>query len=161
MVELVPPPEPDDIDIDEVKSAISLAAKRYGTLAAQSEPVDGRQVLNELALNVLPLLSDLASLVDRLEQHAMNVDDEIERLDAGGAPEPESQLLPEDAERYTTYLAALCEQYDESLRVLDPESDQAKAVTILKREAEDLITFTRDLTITPEPEEPEPDSATQ
>lgn len=138
----------DEVTIQSLKSAVLIAGKRFTTLA-QSNP-SAQDVMRELAETVMPCFQDAVVLLSALEEGVLYAQEEIERIDEGEAPDPESQLLPEDAARYTNFLEAILEQAEGSLKVLDPGSNEAKATGLVAEEARALILLTNELTVVPE-----------
>jgi hypothetical protein len=134
-----------EVTIDVLKSASFIAKRRFLTLAANAS-LTPQDVMRELAETVIPQLEDIALLMDRVEQGVEYAQDEIERIDAGESS-GESQLLPEDAAKYTDYLEAIVQQADESMRGLDPSSAEHKAMTMMAARGRELIVFTNDITM--------------
>lgn len=132
----------EEIDIDDVQMQIAIAQKRFATLA--STEASGALVMGELSSTVMPLLDDLAKLVDRTEQGLMFVQ---ELAEGKATPEDESQLTGEDALRITNYIEAVVDQAVTSMKDLDPDSVQAKALTLLRDEGIELIKLVNDVTL--------------
>jgi len=135
-----------EITVEALKSAAFIAKRRFATLAVNAT-LTPQDVMREMAETVIPQLEDIALLVDRVEQGVMYAQNEIERIDAGDET-LESQLLAEDAVKYTDFLEAIASQADESMRGLDASSAEAKAMTLIAHRARELIIFTNDITIT-------------
>lgn len=145
----------DEITVQSVRSSLFIARRRFDTLA-KTEGLTVQAVMRELAETIVPALEDTTVLVDRVEQGVIFAQEEIERIDEGGEGDPESQLLPHDAVRFTNYLEAVVDQSEASLKGLDPASDHAKALVLMANEGRELIKLANDLTLLPRDEtEPE------
>ncbi len=142
----------DEITVQSVRSSLYIARRRFDTLA-KTEGLSAQAVMRELAETIVPALEDTTVLVDRVEQGVIFAQEEIERIDEGAEPEPESQLLPHDAARYTNYLEAIIDQSEASLKGIDPASEHAKALMLMASEGRALLKLTNEITLVPRPDD--------
>lgn len=141
-----------EVTVSEVRTQIAVAMRRYATISkemADRGSGDPSIVLKELMQTVLPAVSDVLALVDRLEAHASWVSGELEgvvdRLDEDD--NPGSQLVAEDAQALSDFIQAVADQCKGSLADLDPESQQARALKFMLDEATRLIKLVSDITL--------------
>lgn len=133
--------ETDDVSVPNARFALQLATTRMKALANSEEAADGRMAISEIGNTVLPFLSDLLVLVDRLEEHAewatKKLDGEIE----------ESQLLPEDADRIQAFVQIVIDLAKDSIQSLDPTSTTAIGFKKLMDEGAELLEFVDDIRV--------------
>lgn len=98
--------------------------------------------------NMLPLVYDTLKAVDRLEEFAEWASERIENLT--GEADTASQLVPEDADRYASFLKLVASDAEARLAAhTDPKSDVAEQLTQLRSDALELLELTEDLRLEP------------
>lgn len=138
-----------DIDVNDLRGQLSITVARMKTMAASDTPIDPRQLCTELAENVLPVMADVATLVDRLEEHAAWATTALTDL----MDEAESRLLPDDADRFRAFITVVTEVAKNSLTGLDPTSDTAQGFRKLIEEGESLSTLIDDIELDDGPDD--------
>jgi len=163
-----PTPDPEEADTDEEFRALwtdtQEAITRFAGLAKAADETgkpDIATIYREVSGNILSLMQDL---VESTGGALVSLEDEIEALPGGGDAE-DSQLLPEDAEKYLQLFGQFTHLLDE-LEVVVPKGEdgdaQREIFATLRRMTDGMATFTREITIggdgdEDEDEEPEDD----
>jgi hypothetical protein len=136
---------------------VEEAKSRLGKLATAAE---GNNLPNIAALyremsgTVLSILSDLTATVGG---GFADIEEDVERLYArSGDGEPtESVLLEEDGKRYVAYLEQVRRLLEELERQASGQAEQAEVFKTLLRLTDELLTFTKEITVEEEDEDDE------
>lgn len=148
----------DGPPLETLRNDFTLCIRKLRTKAQKAEDLTAKELLVELYGNVLPMMLDLVSYVERLEDHAAWASEEISNLSdmVDGSDEQSSQLAPVDADRYLAFLHEAVADLDAQLADRDPESEHAKALGQKKERALALISTTNDVRLEPASDDEEP-----
>lgn len=120
-------------ELEELRKAVQGARARLKRLAT-AETLTPQALALELSGTVLPLLGESLDFIDRLEEHAEYVSEQLEAMEG-----LRSQLLPDDAEKFVAYIQTVHGVADASLADMDPTSPAAAGLLKLKELGDELL----------------------
>ncbi len=134
-------------------------AARFAALAKAAEKAHPEiaKVYEEIGGTIMSLLVDLTAATGGA---LMNVEDEIDRLPAGGGGPEASSLLAEDAEKYLQLFAQYVRLFEGLEGVVPPGEDgdkQREVFATLRRMTEGMMEFTKSITISEEDDDDDDD----
>lgn len=150
--------EEQRIDIAETMRALARDKERLVRMVQTNPQLTAGQVMTEVAQTLMPYMQDLAALVLRGEEFDAWAGDLLETHEeilADGAPGEQSQLLPEDADKFRQFTLAVRETCLKSLEHVPVGSEQHNGLQVIGAGADEILRMIDDFELR---EDPAPDA---